>query len=424
VDNVRQTLRALQTQASACDLASFDVGQVRDLLTDLHRAERALTALKIKAGRRCNALAVEGRGPDADEAFVGSGEVSGATARRDARRAAIVDAIPDLGTAVENGDIGGEHVDAIARAARQLEPELRPLFDAAAADLVNRSTGQPVDTFAKQVRRLADSVTNDHGRAKALAQRAASELSMWVDRDGMGHINAVLDPERYASVTNAISRQVAAMATAAKASGEAVTKGRRLDADAFVELMQQGNGSMGRPDITIVIDHDTAIGQPNDQSVRETVDGAELSLDAINRLCCDAVIRSVTLDSDGVPLDVGRRFRTATSAQWVAIESIYRSCAWNGCDRPVSWCQAHHIHEWNHGGPTNLDNLVPLCSRHHHAVHEGRWTIKLLPDRTLRIFRPDGTRHGNARPDRFDRFDRFEPDQHASSVERRRRCDN
>lgn len=241
--------------------------------------------------------------------------MSGATARRDARRAAIVDSIPDLGTAVENGAIGGEHVDAIARVAKQLEPALRPQFDAAAADLVNRSAGRPVDTFAKQVRRLADIVNDDHGRAKALAQRDASELSMWVDRDGMGHFRAVLDPERYASVTNAIGRQVAAMAAAAKASGESVTKGRRLDADAFVEVMQQGNGSMGRPDITIVIDHATANGQPNDQSVRETVDGAELSLDAVTRLCCDAVIRSVTLDSKGVPLDVGRRFRTATSAQ-------------------------------------------------------------------------------------------------------------
>ena len=27
-------------------------------------------------------------------------------------------------------------------------------------------------------------------------------------------------------------------------------------------------------------------------------------------------------------------------------------------------------------GRTNLDNLLPLCSRHHHLVHEGRWRTR------------------------------------------------
>ena len=34
---------------------------------------------------------------------------------------------------------------------------------------------------------------------------------------------------------------------------------------------------------------------------------------------------------------------------------------------------------------------MPLCSRHHHVVHEGGWTLKLALDRTLTITQPDGT---------------------------------
>ena len=40
-----------------------------------------------------------------------------------------------------------------------------------------------------------------------------------------------------------------------------------------------------------------------------------------------------------------------------------------------------------------MDNLVPLCSVHHHLVHEGGWTLTLHPDRSIELRRPDGTVH-------------------------------
>ena len=44
----------------------------------------------------------------------------------------------------------------------------------------------------------------------------------------------------------------------------------------------------------------------------------------------------------------------------------------------------HHIDYWaisdsGGGGSTDLNNMVPLCSRHHHAAHEGGWKLKLDP---------------------------------------------
>ena len=135
-----------------------------------------------------------------------------------------------------------------------------------------------------------------------------------------------------------------------------------------------------------------------DRSVCQTETGHDIPVQTVDRLSCDAVIRRVTLDETGVPVNVGRRYRTATDAQWAALKAVYSSCAWEGCDRPITWCQAHHIREWEHGGRTDLDNLVPLCTQHHHRVHEGQWHIKLLPDRTLEIHRPDGTHHTTTPP--------------------------
>lgn len=46
---------------------------------------------------------------------------------------------------------------------------------------------------------------------------------------------------------------------------------------------------------------------------------------------------------------------------------------------PFHRCQIHHIDYWENGGRTDLDNQVPLCTRHHHAAHEGGWMLSLDP---------------------------------------------
>ena len=142
----------------------------------------------------------------------------------------------------------------------------------------------------------------------------------------------------------------------------------------------------------------------HDESVRETVGGALLPPESVARLACNAVIQKIVVDERGLPVDVGRKHRTATDAQWLATKAIYRSCAWDGCERPLAWCQLHHIHEWEHGGATDLCNLIPLCSRHHHAVHEGQWSVKLDADtRRLDIYDPDRVHHATTWPDRAKR---------------------
>jgi hypothetical protein len=50
------------------------------------------------------------------------------------------------------------------------------------------------------------------------------------------------------------------------------------------------------------------------------------------------------------------------------------------CDRPLAWCEGHHLVPWLEGGPTDLPNLALLCRAHHHAVHEGGWQLTRGPD--------------------------------------------
>jgi hypothetical protein len=117
----------------------------------------------------------------------------------------------------------------------------------------------------------------------------------------------------------------------------------------------------------------------------------QLPPDSIRRLGCDANIIPIVLGGDGVPLDIGRAERLATREQRRALRAMYRSCAHPGCTVRFEDCRIHHVQWWEHFGPTDLANLLPLCERHHHLVHEGHWTLTLKPDRTITLRRPDGT---------------------------------
>jgi hypothetical protein len=80
------------------------------------------------------------------------------------------------------------------------------------------------------------------------------------------------------------------------------------------------------------------------------------------------------------PLDLGRATRVIHPTQPSALAVRDGGCVFPGCDRPLGWCDAHHLHHWVHGGPTDLANLALLCRAHHRAVHEGGWHLARGPD--------------------------------------------
>jgi len=74
------------------------------------------------------------------------------------------------------------------------------------------------------------------------------------------------------------------------------------------------------------------------------------------------------------------------------LRAMYRTCGFPGCAVRFGDCDVHHVVEWvRDRGPTDLANLLPLCSTHHHLVHEGGWRLDLHADRRLVVRRPDGT---------------------------------
>jgi hypothetical protein len=337
---------------------------------------------------------------DATDVLLGEGRVRASTVRRESARSEVAANLSSVGAAVEQGLLGGDHLDSFAQAAKGLTDEEQQLLNT--DELVGAAVSLPADVFDRRIKREADRIKADHGLGETKAKQAASWWRHWFDEStGMGRIAAGFDPERYESIVNTVEQHLARLAN----KGD-VTKSDNLAATAAYELLtsdgrQPGQDGRGKhPHLTVIVDHRTMASGLHDRSVRETGDGHVLPPESISRLACDATMQRVTLDDRGVPIDVGRRYRTATDAQWQVIRAIYATCAWQGCDRPLRWCQLHHIHEWEDGGETDLCNLIPLCNRHHHAVHEGGWTVKLRADRRLDIVRPGGTHTATTRPDR------------------------
>jgi hypothetical protein len=97
--------------------------------------------------------------------------------------------------------------------------------------------------------------------------------------------------------------------------------------------------------------------------------GTVISGDAARMLGCDGSISRIITGPAGEILDSGRATRTFTAAQRRAIIARDRHCQHGHCDIPAAWCDIHHKTHWADGGPTNIDNGILLCGRHHHHTH-------------------------------------------------------
>jgi len=113
------------------------------------------------------------------------------------------------------------------------------------------------------------------------------------------------------------------------------------------------------------------------------------------------VVRNgVVLHAPG-QLNLGRTTRLASRAQRRALRAMYSTCAVPGCEVRFNRCKIHHIEWWRHGGRTDLDNLLPVCTHHHSLIHDAGFEVSLGPNRELTIRFPDGTVRNTGPPRRM-----------------------
>jgi hypothetical protein len=381
---------------------------------DLKRLRSWLGAAEVRAARRAKTLEAAGCCESVESMASRNGGRSGRGARDLSDRTEVCDEMPDVEAALSGGEIGTEHVDAIAKAVRGLDADAKAEFHELGADIVAEAARSGVDAFARSMRDLAGSIRSRRDTQSDVeeleTQRKASKVSRWIDdRTGMHHTRLELDPVRDAKLHSAVNAELARLRATDGTTG---TPWAQMLVDAFVNTVTgtttvaaddladddataetAASGRVDRvPEITVLIDYQKLVGDAADAGICETDNGIPLPVATVRRLCCDAEILPAVLGADGEILDAGRSARTANRAQRRALRAMHRGCAHPDCTVGFDACRIHHVRWWwNQRGRTDIDNLLPLCERHHHLVHEGGWTLTMTPDRIATWRRPDQT---------------------------------
>jgi hypothetical protein len=122
-----------------------------------------------------------------------------------------------------------------------------------------------------------------------------------------------------------------------------------------------------------------------------------ISAATARQLLCDAHISTVLTKGGSEILNVGRADRFANAAQYRALMAVWHGCA--RCGAPPGFCVLHHILWWERDeGPTDLDNLLPLCWSCHTAVHHSGLEIEPQPDGSMVFVSRRGSRQHRAPP--------------------------
>jgi hypothetical protein len=166
-------------------------------------------------------------------------------------------------------------------------------------------------------------------------------------------------------------------------------------ADALGEICRQWLDLSDRPLVSgerphVVVTMDIASLERRAGRLLDLEDVGRIDGETARQLACDATVSRVITDAASQPLDVGRKTKVVPPALRRAVAVRDGGCAFPGCQRPSSWCDAHHVRHWADGGTTSLANLVLLCRRHHRLVHHRRFTVEMTNERP-RFFRADGT---------------------------------
>lgn len=216
-------------------------------------------------------------------------------------------------------------------------------------------------------------------------------------QDGTLRLSAVLSAEDGALVLAAIEAGLdrARRERADAPAPDALAPLPAARADALVDvaraaLADDGTPRRGGDPCQVVVHVDAqSLAAERIHERAEIEGGPAISPETARRLSCDGAIVRI-LEHDGHPLSVGRRTRSIPPAIRRALRSRDQGrCAFPGCEH-TRFLHAHHIRHWARGGPTELANLVQLCSHHHRLVHEGGFQVRAAKPGNFTFHAPDG----------------------------------
>jgi len=261
---------------------------------------------------------------------------------------------------------------------------------------------------------VRDLLDPEGAEERFLARYERRSFRLWVDADGLAHGKFVFDDESAEWVRTIIDSTLrprrggprfvtAAEQARAKSLQDDPRTNHQLAHDLLIDVLRTGSVAAAETVFGVrqagiklvqVVNHErhlahsaSASATPNhaggtngtngDAKVTRFQEGGTVVPPGIAaQLRCNSGSQPVFVDAHGDPMNVGRAQRLFTPKQRVALAVRDGGCRWAGCDRPASYCEAHHIDRWSdEQGRTDIARGVLLCRFHHMQLHNGGWRI-------------------------------------------------
>jgi hypothetical protein len=380
---------------AADDLPGMLGPELLERLAELLRAQNRIAAEVARTVRQCElADAAEWDGLRSMASWLrGHGRLSMRAAREVVDTGRALDHLPAVAAAFADGQITAAQAGLIAQVAAP-----QRLAEAAAADvelpvidraLTTVATTQPHERLVGVIRHYRDALDPDGPEPDPTEFR---RLSITGQLDGSRLLTGRLDAVGGEKLQAALESLV----QAGRTKGDTRTRTQQL-ADALVQLadLALASGQLPicrtvKPQLLVTISVADLIDSRSNPGAATTGFADVWTAAQARWAGCDAQVRRLVLDPDGLPLDVGREKRVVPPHLRRAVEQRDRSCVFAGCQAPTWFCDVHHLLEWMLGGETSLQNSALLCERHHTKAHHG-FRVERDPGGRWHTYRPDGT---------------------------------
>jgi hypothetical protein len=329
-----------------------------------------------------------------------------ATAREKVRVARALGMLPAINESLRTARLSYAKVRALTRVAT-------PENEGKLLEMALIATGAQLERLCRGYRGVLDSESTPAPEERSVRQRLLP--------GGMVKLELVLEPDEADLILRAIERArevhvrhaepleteaPSAPAVAAKpvlpaaqgtdtveaagVSAETCWPSRTDGAVKLAESFLAGNPvtGTGGERFQVMVHLDQEVFGPDGAWAGTLEDGTRVSAETLRRVACDCGL--VAIGGDGEALNIGRRARSIPPAIRRALMVRDRGCAFPGCTH-TAFLHGHHVEHWLHGGETSLDNLVMLCTFHHHLVHEGGWTVTAGAESVFAFHSPAGT---------------------------------
>ncbi len=352
-------------EALVVGLRSLSGDLLEERLSVLGRCEAGLAAMRSETVAE---LARRDGEAKAAEAVRDRLRQSRGSAKRDVKLAGQLADLTGTSQALADGDITPQHARIIAEAAEHTDVDEDELL-AAAAD-------QPTDVFGNTVRNhVNERSAGEELQERRRRQRARRELSIKQQSDGMWKLFGLFDPVAGARIQTALTAVAGKLRRGEDPTDRATVPQRYADA---LERLATGSGAAGAQSTTLLViaEYDAVTATVNGAHLP---DGTPVTADELVKLAVKAKVVPAIFDTPGRPLWLGRASRDANAAQRIALAARDGGCV--GCGARHNICEPHHEKHWEHGGPTDIDNMCLLCGHcHHNEIHDKGGDIETAAD--------------------------------------------